>query len=243
MSSYTQSMYGTSARDINKSNGQTVCDFCSYGCHARRDCVLRKRLAGEIVALSNTFYRKKRELRQTIRLPHFQQKHMRIDTNIKQNGQQQHSSNIHLTGQMDIQQRLIDTKSELTMNGFMPKPPRFANNANLNEDQKTCANRTKANVFSPPAAEGEKVASFYKIYLARIQSKIPPKPLERNFTCPTDQSAAKTIEWFDCFDGHDLSADLYLLFNDSTEIGNERNLYAKTEAHLCDDSTKNTGAF
>lgn len=119
---------------------------------------------------------------------------------------------------MDIRQRSMDTATQLMKNNFMQKSPRLFNSANLNEDRKICANQPKANVFSPSPARVQKIASFYKTYLARIQSKIPLEPLRQNSTGATDQSAAQTILWYYCFQSHDLSADLHSLFNNSTNL-------------------------
>lgn len=222
MRRYTRSIYGTSARNTNKLNEQTVCDFCSYGCHARRYCVLRKQMTGEIVALSNTFFKRKHELSHKIRPQHFQQKQTQNNTNIEQQSERhQQFNNIH---RMDIQQQSIDTKTELMKNNFMPKSPRFVNNAILNEHQKFCANSSKANVFSPSPAEVQKITSFYQIYLARNQPEKQLKPLEQNSLCAKEQSTAPVAERCESLGGHDLSADLHSLFNDSTKIGNKLDL-------------------
>lgn len=84
------------------------------------------------------------------------------------------------------------------------------------EYQRNYANQSATNIIPLSPAEVRKIASFYKIYLASKQSKIT---FEQISTCGTDQSA--TIGWYDYLESHDLSAELQLLFNDSSETGND----------------------
>lgn len=201
MKQYTRSMYGTSARDTNKLNKQIICGFCSYGGHVRRNCVLRKHLAEETVALSNAFYRKNHELCETIRPPQYKQKQMR-------------EHNLVISTKNNIQRRSLDTKVQLIENNSMRKPSQKINDVNLRKYQQLCAPSPTLSAH----ATNEKIALFHEIYLARIQSKSSLKPLEQNSTCATDQSTTQIIE---CLKSHDLSADLHLLFNDSNEDRNE----------------------
>lgn len=208
MKRYTRSLYDTSARDTKLLNAQTVCGFCSYGGHVRRNCVLRERLADEIVVLSNTFYRKKHELRQT----QSQQKQMREFTYQRIDPQQQFGN----IDDNNIQQRSLDTKVQPNENSFV----RNLNDTNLRKYQ-MCAN-----IFAPPPAlsthaTNQRIALLYEMYLARIQLKSPLEPLGQNLICAADQSTTHIIEWSDCFENHDLGADLKFLFNDSIECGYE----------------------
>lgn len=140
-------------------------------------------------------------------------------TRVKQQCEQRHSSqqlprHFHQPMQQGHQQHLRDTKIDPIWNCVEQKSSQMVDRyANYISSSTAAFFRHSKKTINPVT-----IASLFKLYLARIQPKIPGGWMEENLTCAMDQSSNQIIDCYDCIENHDLSADLNLLFNEPTKI-------------------------